>query len=155
MTEIAPGIDLERDVLAQAGFTLRVSPDLALMDPRLFRPEPMGLELQPAAQALEPAMSAPRILVQREETIVTLTLNRPDKLNAIDGAMLDALGEALGEIERDPEIRAVILTGAGRAFCAGADIKEWTALSAAGVRPQLGAARPCPVRPPRRRCRRR
>jgi enoyl-CoA hydratase/carnithine racemase len=74
-------------------------------------------------------MSAPRIIVQREETTVTLTLNRPDKLNAIDGAMLDALDEALGEIERDPGIRAVILTGAGRAFCAGADIKEWTALT--------------------------
>jgi enoyl-CoA hydratase/carnithine racemase len=74
-------------------------------------------------------MSAPRILVQRDATIATLTLNRPDKLNAIDGAMLDALGEALGEIERDAQIRAVILSGAGRAFCAGADIKAWTALS--------------------------
>jgi enoyl-CoA hydratase len=74
-------------------------------------------------------MSAPRIVVQRDGWLLTLTLNRPDKLNAIDGAMLDALGEALGEIERDREIRAVILTGAGRAFCAGADIKEWTALT--------------------------
>jgi enoyl-CoA hydratase/carnithine racemase len=74
-------------------------------------------------------MSGPRILAQRDDTIVTLTLNRPDKLNAIDGAMLDALGEALGEIERDPGTRAVILTGAGRAFSAGADVKEWTALS--------------------------
>ena len=73
-------------------------------------------------------MSAPRILVERQETIVTLTLNRPDKLNAIDGPMLDALEQILGEIERDPEIRAVVLTGAGRAFSAGADIKEWTAL---------------------------
>jgi enoyl-CoA hydratase len=74
-------------------------------------------------------MSEPRILVQREGAILTLTLNRPDKLNAIDGAMLDALGAALGEIERDREIRAVVMTGAGRAFSAGADIKEWTALA--------------------------
>ena len=74
-------------------------------------------------------MSEPRILVQREGAILTLTLNRPDKLNAIDGAMLDALDEVLGDIERDREIRAVVLTGAGRAFCAGADIKEWTALA--------------------------
>ena len=73
-------------------------------------------------------MSTPRILVERHEAIVTLTLNRPDKLNAIDGPMLDALEQILGEIERDPEIRAVVLTGAGRAFSAGADIKEWTAL---------------------------
>ena len=74
-------------------------------------------------------MTEPRILVERDGTILTLTLNRPDKLNAIDGAMLDALDDVLGEIERDREIRAVILTGAGRAFSAGADIKEWTALT--------------------------
>ena len=74
-------------------------------------------------------MSDARILVERAEAIVTLTLNRPDKLNAIDLAMLDALDAALGAIERDPEVRAVVLTGAGRAFSAGADIKEWTALA--------------------------
>jgi propionate CoA-transferase len=45
VTEIAPGIDLERDVLAQAEIALAVSPELALMDPRLFRPVPMGLRL--------------------------------------------------------------------------------------------------------------
>jgi enoyl-CoA hydratase/carnithine racemase len=78
---------------------------------------------------MEPVMSDPRILAERDGTILTLTLNRPDKLNAIDGAMLDALDEVLGEIERDREVRAVILTGAGRAFSAGADIKEWTALT--------------------------
>jgi enoyl-CoA hydratase/carnithine racemase len=70
----------------------------------------------------------PRILVERIDTIVTLTLNRPDKLNAIDSPMLDALDRILGEIERDTDIRVVVLTGAGRAFSAGADIKEWTAL---------------------------
>lgn len=79
-------------------------------------------------------MSAPRILVERAPVeqggaIVTLTLNRPDKLNAIDSPMLDALDQVLGRIERDAEIRAVVLTGAGRAFSAGADIKEWTALA--------------------------
>jgi enoyl-CoA hydratase/carnithine racemase len=74
-------------------------------------------------------MTEPRILAARDDAILTLTLNRPDKLNAIDSAMLDALGEALLAVERDPEIRAVILTGAGRAFSAGADIKEWTALT--------------------------
>ena len=45
VTEIAPGIELEQDILAQAGFSLNVSPDLSIMDPRLFRPEPMGLSL--------------------------------------------------------------------------------------------------------------
>jgi enoyl-CoA hydratase len=69
-----------------------------------------------------------RILADRTDTVVTLTLNRPDKLNAIDSLMLDALERILGEIEADPSCRAVVLTGAGRAFSAGADIKEWTAL---------------------------
>ncbi len=74
-------------------------------------------------------MNAPRILLERQETIVTLTLNRADKLNAIDGAMLDALDQVLSRLEADRDCRAVILTGAGRAFSAGADIKEWTALT--------------------------
>jgi enoyl-CoA hydratase/carnithine racemase len=73
-------------------------------------------------------MSDARIVIERDGAVLMLTLNRPDKLNAIDGAMLDGLGEALAAVERDPEVRAVILTGAGRAFSAGADIKEWTAL---------------------------
>jgi enoyl-CoA hydratase len=74
-------------------------------------------------------VTAPRILLERDDTIVTLTLNRPDKLNAIDGATLYALEELLGRLEADRDCRAVILTGAGRAFSAGADIKEWTALT--------------------------
>ena len=74
-------------------------------------------------------VEAARILLEREGPIVTLTLNRPDKLNAIDGAMLDALDQVLSELEADVQSRAVILTGAGRAFSAGADIKEWTALA--------------------------
>jgi enoyl-CoA hydratase/carnithine racemase len=74
-------------------------------------------------------MSAPRLLLERDEAVVTLTLNRPDKLNAIDAAMLDALEAALGQLEAARDCRAVVLTGAGRAFSAGADIKEWTALA--------------------------
>ena len=55
--------------------------------------------------------------------VATLRLNRPDKLNALTPAMLSLMIEHLERIEREPEIRAVILTGAGRAFCSGADIK--------------------------------
>jgi propionate CoA-transferase len=54
VAEIAPGIDLERDVLNQAGFALAVSPKLSEMDPRLFRPEPMRLELGPARKRWMP-----------------------------------------------------------------------------------------------------
>ncbi|RKE39143.1 2-(1,2-epoxy-1,2-dihydrophenyl)acetyl-CoA isomerase [Paraburkholderia sp. BL23I1N1] len=55
--------------------------------------------------------------------VATVCLNRPEKLNALTPDMLTMLMAHLDRIERDPEIRAVILTGAGRAFCAGADIR--------------------------------
>lgn len=55
--------------------------------------------------------------------VATLTLNRPDSLNALTPPMLEMIIEHLGRVESDPEIRALILTGAGRAFCAGADVK--------------------------------
>ncbi|MEX3928729.1 enoyl-CoA hydratase/isomerase family protein [Paraburkholderia sp. BR10936] len=55
--------------------------------------------------------------------VATLCLNRPEKLNALTPEMLQLILGHLDRIEQDPEIRAVILTGAGRAFCAGADIK--------------------------------
>jgi len=54
-----------------------------------------------------------------------VTLNRPDRLNAIVPALLDELVAALRAADRDPAIRAVVLTGAGRAFCSGDDLKEF------------------------------
>jgi enoyl-CoA hydratase/carnithine racemase len=57
------------------------------------------------------------------EHVAVLTLNRPRALNAINGPLSRALGEALRRADADDEIRAIVLTGAGRAFCAGADLK--------------------------------
>ena len=56
--------------------------------------------------------------------IATLTVNRPDKLNALNDALMTELGQAIDEIIRRDDIAGVILTGAGRAFVAGADISE-------------------------------
>ncbi|BAM92133.1 putative enoyl-CoA hydratase-isomerase [Bradyrhizobium oligotrophicum S58] len=68
------------------------------------------------------------VLLDISERIALLTLNRPERLNALSYALIDALMAALDRIETDPGIRAVILTGAGeRAFSAGADIDEFTA----------------------------
>jgi len=64
------------------------------------------------------------ILVEKAEGVVTLTLNRPDALNALDLVMREELAEALYTIRDDAETRVVVLTGAGRAFCAGGDIKS-------------------------------
>jgi 2-(1,2-epoxy-1,2-dihydrophenyl)acetyl-CoA isomerase len=58
------------------------------------------------------------------ESIATITLDRPDALNAMTVAMKDELQKALRSIGRDRSVRAVVLTGAGRAFCAGQDLKE-------------------------------
>ena len=65
-----------------------------------------------------------------EGPIATITLNRPEKLNALTPAMLEALEAALATIEADEAIRVVVLAGAGdRAFCAGADVEAWSALA--------------------------
>ncbi len=65
------------------------------------------------------------VLSERDGPIVTLTINRPDKLNALNLNVLSVLADRLQEIGEDPEVRAVVLTGAGKkAFVAGADIAE-------------------------------
>jgi 2-(1,2-epoxy-1,2-dihydrophenyl)acetyl-CoA isomerase len=63
------------------------------------------------------------ILYTRRAATVTLTLNRPHVLNAIDGAMVKMLAAALAEVAQDSTVRAVILTGNGRGFCAGGDLQ--------------------------------
>lgn len=73
------------------------------------------------------------ILIQQREAVATLTLNRPEKLNALSYGLIDRLLDILDAIEVDPSIRAVILTGAGeRAFSAGGDIHEFSQSVAAG-----------------------
>ena len=70
---------------------------------------------------------------ERREAALVLTLNRPEKLNALSTAMLEELDAALNEAETDASIRVVVLTGAGeRAFVAGADIGEYARLDHAG-----------------------
>ena len=58
------------------------------------------------------------------DRIATITVNRPDKLNALNDAVMDELRTAIAEARRRPDVGAVLLTGAGRAFVAGADISE-------------------------------
>lgn len=67
-------------------------------------------------------MKYENILLAREAGVGTLTLNRPDKLNAFAGEMRRELGDALEELEADNTVRVIVITGAGRGFCAGADV---------------------------------
>ncbi|MBZ0122734.1 MAG: enoyl-CoA hydratase [Roseovarius sp.] len=66
----------------------------------------------------------PILIRQDDGPVARLTLNAPEKLNALSDAMLAALHEAFGALREDRGIRAVILAGAGKAFCAGHDLKE-------------------------------
>jgi len=69
-------------------------------------------------------MSEPVLLVEKKDGIATLTLNRPDQMNALSTELLQALADEIESLRTDDDIGVVILTGAGRAFCAGLDLKE-------------------------------
>lgn len=76
------------------------------------------------------AHSSTELLLRHdEEGVAVLTLNRPRQFNALSGALLSALQDALDAIAADESVRVVIVTGAGAAFCAGHDLKEMRALA--------------------------
>ena len=66
------------------------------------------------------------VLYEVSEHVATLTLNAPDRMNTISGPMLNLLTELLLEADRDPDVRAIVLTGAGRFFCAGLNLSGAT-----------------------------
>lgn len=87
-------------------------------------------------------MSEPTLLVDKQDGICTLTLNRPQAMNSFSLELLGALHEALDEIAFDPEVRCVIVTAAGdKAFCAGADLKERAGMDPNQVRRCLAQIR--------------
>jgi enoyl-CoA hydratase/carnithine racemase len=69
-------------------------------------------------------MTSPVIATAIDRRVLTITLNRPERLNAFDRAMMEQLMSAFERADADDEVRAVIVTGAGRAFCAGADLSQ-------------------------------
>ena len=62
------------------------------------------------------------VLYAAEDAVATITLNRPDLMNAMNDALMAGISDAIEQVEQDKSIRVVVLTGAGRAFCAGADL---------------------------------
>jgi len=82
------------------------------------------------------------VLLSRRGAVAILTLNRPDRMNALSREMLLALGRHARELGEDSEVRAIVLTGAGeRAFCAGADLKQRQGMTENDVRMQLARYR--------------
>lgn len=75
---------------------------------------------------------ADQLLETLADGVATLTMNRPDARNALTGEMIRGLSEALPRLAADPNVRAVVLTGAGGAFCAGGDVKGFAADTSRG-----------------------
>jgi enoyl-CoA hydratase/carnithine racemase len=84
-------------------------------------------------------MNAELVRYERREALAVLTLNRPEKLNAINKEMIGQLGSALDAAEADPSVRAIVLAGTGRAFSAGFDLDMEVA--AAGEKPDSQSVR--------------
>jgi methylglutaconyl-CoA hydratase len=75
-------------------------------------------------------MSAAPVVVTRDGAVATVTLNRPDKRNALDSPTIEGLRAAFAELEHEDDVRVVVLTGAGRDFCAGADLAQLQRIAA-------------------------
>ena len=88
-------------------------------------------------------MAFTEVLYEVADHVATVTLNRPDRLNAATFDMGEQLADAFREVERDGDVRAVVITGAGRAFCAGDDVeKAWGDDRMADILRWLGDVRP-------------
>src|SRR5713226_3858921 len=72
--------------------------------------------------------------LERDGGVARIFLNRPQKVNALDSALLEALASTLESLSADPSLRVVVLAGRGKAFCGGADIDEMAALNASSAR---------------------
>jgi 2-(1,2-epoxy-1,2-dihydrophenyl)acetyl-CoA isomerase len=84
-------------------------------------------------------LSQPVLLDRLKSGVLTLTLNRPERLNAFNATLIEALSAAVKRAGTEAECRAVLITGAGRGFCAGADLAN-RAFKPGEARPDLGAA---------------
>jgi 2-(1,2-epoxy-1,2-dihydrophenyl)acetyl-CoA isomerase len=84
-------------------------------------------------------LSQPVLLDRLEGGVMTLTLNRPERLNALNTALIEGLSAGIKRAGAEPDCRAVLITGAGRGFCAGADLAN-RAFAPGQARPDLGEA---------------
>src|SRR5437870_8356387 len=100
------------DIGAMVNASVRLAPVTEPDAPRPVSPDQLGFE---------------RIVYEKSPPRATIMLNRPEVLNAFDCRMLRELARACEDASWDDDIRVVVLTGAGRAFCVGADLKSWSA----------------------------
>jgi enoyl-CoA hydratase len=96
-----------------------------LLSPEAESPQFTSIPIRELSPEMERVMTeAPHALVEQRGHTLIITMNRPHAKNALTGEMLRIMTESWDRIDSDPEIRSAILTGAGGAFCAGADLKN-------------------------------
>ncbi len=88
---------------------------------------------------------ADEVLVTAQDGIATVTLNRPDKRNAMNAALLAALAAAFDGLDADRDVRVVVVRGAGTAFCSGMDLREMEQRQGEAADPERGSSRCCSV----------
>ncbi len=87
-------------------------------------------------------MSYETLIYAKEEGMAVITLNRPEQMNSLNIRLKEEISQLFQEIEKESDIKAVILTGGGKAFCAGSDIKERLALKMSAAEFYLFNKRP-------------
>ena len=91
--------------------------------------------------------NAARVTVDVDGAVAHVRLNRPDKLNALDTAMFEGLVSAGKRLMSDPDIRAVVVSGNGRAFCAGLDLPSFARIAKGGGEHPASRCRAAPAPP--------
>jgi enoyl-CoA hydratase/carnithine racemase len=84
---------------------------------------------------------AEEILCTMKEGIATVTLNRPEKRNALNTAVLEGLTKSFTQLETNPDVRVVVIRGAGKAFCSGLDLRELSSRQQGGGDPEIGVVK--------------
>ena len=82
------------------------------------------------------------VLLDKKDKIATITLNRPERYNAFAGRMREEILEAVEDASADPEVRVIVITGAGKAFCAGGDVNEFVSGTTQALSPTISNERP-------------
>jgi len=106
----------------------RISPDWLMEDeavrPSSLAPPGRDAKARPVPKVGESHVAYANLIVEIEDHVGLIRLNRPDALNALNSALLGELGTALVEMDASPRVRAMVVTGSEKAFAAGADVKE-------------------------------
>jgi len=82
------------------------------------------------------------VLLDTSEHVATITLNRPEKLNAFSGMMRQEIAEVVDEVCQNPDTRVIVITGAGKAFCVGGDVNEFSSGTSKGLAGMKPSERP-------------